>query len=69
MSGELTAMTISFADEQNRSLDLGSRLAAMEREMSFKIERLGCELNSERGRTNIDVSSIDTKIKGEYADR
>jgi len=30
---------------------------------------LGSELASERGKTNIDMTSIDTRIQGEYADR
>merc|ERR1712183_1165376 len=29
----------------------------------------GSELASERGKTNIDISSLDTRIQGEYADR
>ena len=62
-------MTNAFAAEQNRSLDLGSRLVSMEKELRFKIEVLGNELASERGKTNIDISSLDTRIKGEYAER
>jgi len=69
LTGELNAMTNAFANEQNRSLDLGSRLASMEKELRFKIEVLGSELASERGKTNIDISSLDTRIQGEYADR
>jgi len=69
LAGELNAMTNAFAAEQNRSLDLGSRLASMEKELRFKIDVLGSELASERGKTNIDISSLDTKIHGEYADR
>jgi len=30
---------------------------------------LGSELASERGKTNIDMTSLDTRIQGEYADR
>ena len=62
-------MTNAFAAEKNRSLDLGSRLASMEKELRFKIDVLGSELASERGKTNIDISSLDTRIKNEYADR
>ena len=69
MTGELNAMTNAFAAEQYRSLDLGSRLASMEKELRFKIDVLGSELASERGKTNIDMTSIDTRIQGEYADR
>eukprot|EP00092_Neocalanus_flemingeri_P032399 GFUD01035229.1.p1 GENE.GFUD01035229.1~~GFUD01035229.1.p1 ORF type:complete len:507 (-),score=188.66 GFUD01035229.1:92-1612(-) len=69
LTGELNAMTNAFSAEQNRSLDLGSRLASMEKELRFKIEVLGSELASERGKTNIDISSLDTRIQGEYAER
>jgi hypothetical protein len=62
-------MSNAFAAEKNRSLDLGSRLASMEKDLKFKIEVLGSELASERGKTNIDISSLDTRIKNEYADR
>ena len=62
-------MTNAFAAEQNRSFDLGGRLASMEKELRFKIEVLGSELASERGKTNIDISSLDTRIKGEYSER
>jgi len=41
----------------------------MEKELRFKIDVLGSELASERGKTNIDISSLDTRIKNEYADR
>jgi hypothetical protein len=69
LTGELNAMINAFASEQNRSLDLGCRLASMEKELRFKIDVLGSELASERGKTNIDIESLDTKIQGEYADR
>merc|ERR1712215_69120 len=69
LTGELNTMNIALAAEQNRSMDLGNRLASMEKELRFKIEVLGSELASERGKTNIDISSLDTRIQGEYADR
>jgi len=69
LTGELNAMTNAYAAEQNRSMDLGNRLVSMEKELRFKIDVLGSELKSERGKTNIDISSLDTRIKNEYADR
>merc|ERR1719483_431391 len=69
LTGELNAMINAFAAEQYRSFDLGSRLASMEKELRFKIDVLGSELASERGKTNIDMTSLDTRIQGEYADR
>merc|ERR1719186_1418478 len=42
----------------------------MEQELRLKIERLATEMNSEREKTNIDISSMDTrKNEQEYADR
>ena len=69
MTGELNAMTNAFSAEKNRSLDLGGRLSAMEKELRFKIDVIDSELARERGKTNVDISSLDTKIKNEYADR
>merc|ERR1712098_978063 len=69
LTGELNTMNIALSAEENRSLDLGSRLTSMEKELRFKIDVLGSELASERGKTNIDISSLDTRIKNEYADR
>merc|ERR1712002_230501 len=69
LTGELNAITNALAAEQNRSMDLGNRLVSMEKELRFKIDVLGSELKSERGKTNIDISSLDTRIQGEYADR
>merc|ERR1719483_1258274 len=69
LTGELNAMTNAYTAEQNRSMDLGNRLVSMEKELRFKIDVLGSELKSERGKTNIDISSLDTRIKNEYADR
>eukprot|EP00091_Calanus_sinicus_P022708 TRINITY_DN7330_c0_g1_i3.p1 TRINITY_DN7330_c0_g1~~TRINITY_DN7330_c0_g1_i3.p1 ORF type:complete len:290 (+),score=110.48 TRINITY_DN7330_c0_g1_i3:681-1550(+) len=69
LTGELNAMINAFAEEQNRSQDLGCKLASMEKELRFKIDVLGSELASERGKTNIDIASLDTRIQGQYADR
>ena len=69
LTGELNAMINAFAEEQNKSQDLGCKLASMEKELRFKIDVLGSELASERGKTNIDIASLDTRIQGQYADR
>jgi len=67
--GKLNAMTNAFTSEKNHSLDLGSRLASMEKELRFKIDVLGSELATEREKTSIDISSLESRIKKEYADR
>eukprot|EP00092_Neocalanus_flemingeri_P000616 GFUD01000658.1.p1 GENE.GFUD01000658.1~~GFUD01000658.1.p1 ORF type:complete len:461 (-),score=172.67 GFUD01000658.1:657-2039(-) len=69
VTGELNVMTNSFAAEQSRCLDLCSRLASLEKELRFKIEVQENKLVIERGKTSIDISSLDTRIQGEYADR
>merc|ERR1719315_878148 len=69
LTSELNAITTAFAAEQNRSQDLSAKLNSLEKDLRFKIDVLGSELASERGRTNIDISSLDTRIQGEYADR
>ena len=62
-------MTTNLNSEQKRSLDLGNKLASMEQELRLKIERLGSELKSEMEKTNIDITSLDTRQKGEYTER
>jgi len=69
LTGEINATTNAFTAEKNRGLDLESRLASSEKELMFKIDVLESELTNERGKTNIDISSLDTKIKTQYADR
>merc|ERR1719315_890287 len=69
LTSELNAITNTFAAEQNRSQDLRAKLDSLEKDLRFKIDVLGSELASERGKTNIDISSLDTRIQAEYADR
>jgi len=69
LMGELNAMQYAFTCEQSRSADLVSRLKSMEKELEFKMEVLKSELESERSKTSIDISSMDNRIKNEYADR
>merc|ERR1711874_155673 len=65
LRGELNKLVNALATEQNRSQDLGWKLSSMEKDLRFKIDVLG----SERGKTNIDIASLDTRIQGQYADR
>merc|ERR1711872_546026 len=69
LRGELNNLVNALASEQNRSQDPGWKLASMEKDLRFKIDVLGSELASERGKTNIDIASLDTRIQGQYADR
>merc|ERR1711933_391960 len=69
LRGELNNLVNALASEQNRSQDLCWKLASMEKDLRFKFDVLGSELASERGKTNIDIASLDTRIQGQYADR
>merc|ERR1711874_466081 len=69
LRGELNKLVNALATEQNRSQDLGWKLSSMEKDLRFKIDVLGSELASERGKTNIDIASLDTRIQGQYAER
>ena len=62
-------MTNKFTTEQKGSLDLESRLTSMEKDLRFKIEMQRSELESERGKTSLDISSLDTRIQEKYAER
>ena len=67
--GELNTIQNAFTSEKNRSADLVSRLVSMEKELEFKKDVLEMELASERSKSSIDISSMDNRIKDEYADR
>merc|ERR1711915_164577 len=69
LTGELNAIQNAFTSEKNRSADLVSRLVSMEKELEFKKDVLEMELASERSKSSIDISSMDDRIKNEYADR
>jgi len=69
LKSELNNLVNALASEQNRSQDLCWKLGSMEADLRFKIDVLGSELASERGKTNIDIASLDTRIQGQYADR
>merc|ERR1719244_1229834 len=66
---ELNNLVNALASEQNHSQDLCWKLGSLEADLRFKIDVLGSELASERGKTNIDIASLDTRIQGQYADR
>ena len=69
MTGELNAIQNTFTSEKNRSADLVSRLVSMEKELEYKKDVLEMELARERSKSSIDISSMDNRIKDEFADR
>ena len=68
--GELTN---SWVMEKNRNHDLLMKLETLERDFLFKIDILGSQLNMEREltlrKTQIDVTAVNEKVKGEYDTR
>jgi len=66
---ELASILKAFVDEQQRNQELCGKITSKEKELRFKIEVLGKELASERGKTNIDIASLDTKIENQYSGR
>jgi len=67
---KLTEITSKFTSERNRNYDLTAKLESLERDLWFKIKLLTSELEVEReksqSRTQIDVTAMDEKFKGEY---
>ena len=59
--------------EKNRNYDLLMKLETLERDFLFKIDILGSQLNMEREltlrKTQIDVTAVNEKVKGEYDTR
>ena len=55
--------------EKMRSSELDIKLRSLEQELRNRIAILEAELVNERGRSNIDVSTVDTRLKGEYEAR
>jgi len=66
---ELATILKAFVDEQQRNQELCGKITSKEKELRFKIDVLGKELASERGKTNIDIASLDTKIENQYSGR
>merc|ERR1712215_608771 len=66
---ELASILKAFVDEQQRNQELCGKITSKEKELRFKIEVLGKELASERGKTNIGIASLDTKIEDQYSGR
>ncbi|XP_023342853.1 lamin Dm0 isoform X2 [Eurytemora carolleeae] len=66
---EVESARKSLDKEKIRNGELEARLRAYEQEMTFKVQVIERELAEEKKRGRIDISSIDTKLKGEYEAR
>jgi len=55
--------------EKMRSSELEIKLRSLEQEMRNRISILETELANEKGRSKVDVSTVDTRLKGEYEAR
>jgi len=69
LRGELEKANQAQNQEKKRSSELEIKLRSMEQELKNRIAMLEAELVNEKGRSNIDMSSVDTKLKGEYEAR
>ena len=52
--------------ERMRAADLDTKLRSVERDLLNKITILETELANEKGRSRVDMSHVDTRLKGEY---
>jgi len=55
--------------EKMRCSELEIKLRSLEQELRNRIAILETELTNERGRSRVDVSTVDTRLKGEYEAR
>ena len=55
--------------EKMRCSELEIKLRSLEQELRNRITILETELTNERGRSRVDVSTVDTRLKGEYEAR
>eukprot|EP00092_Neocalanus_flemingeri_P001913 GFUD01002043.1.p1 GENE.GFUD01002043.1~~GFUD01002043.1.p1 ORF type:complete len:1721 (-),score=424.93 GFUD01002043.1:78-4745(-) len=69
LKAELERANQAQNQEKKRSSELDIKLRSIEQELRNRISILEAELGNERGRTNIDVSTVDTRLKGEYEAR
>ena len=73
LESKLGELTNSWVMEKNRNYDLLMKLETLERDFLFKIDILGSQLNMEREltlrKTQIDVTAVNEKVKGEYDTR
>ena len=52
--------------ERMRAADLDTKLRSVERDLLNKITILETELANEKGRSRVDMSHVDSRLKGEY---
>ena len=52
--------------ERMRAEDLDTKLRSVERELLNKISILETELANEKGRSRVDMSHVDSRLKGDY---
>jgi len=69
LRSQLDAANKSRNQEQMRSSDLESKLRSMETDLRNRITILETELANEKSRGSIDMSSFDSRMKGEYEER
>jgi len=69
LQGELERMRREMEEERKRNNGQNVHWRAEEQELRNRIAVLETELKQERGRGQVDISSIDSKLKGDYEKR
>jgi len=67
--GELNSYKSLGENERMRNLDKDKDKGSLEQELKFKIDLLESELKSKKEKTSIESSSLEVRIKGEFAAR
>ena len=66
LRSELDKANRSRDQERMRASDLDTKLRAVEQELMNRITILETELANEKGRSKVDMSHVDSRLKGEY---
>jgi len=69
LTGEINAYTSLYDNEKLRSSDLEDKKNSLEQELRFKISVLEAELTTKTERSSVDTTSMEVRIKGEFAAR
>ena len=66
LRSELEKANRSRDQERIRASELDTKLRSVEQELMNRITILETELANEKGRSKVDVSQVDSRLKGEY---
>lgn len=69
LTGEINFYTSLYDNRKMRSSDLEDKKKSLEEDLRFKISVLETELTKKTERSSVDTSSMEVRIKGEFAAR